>query len=253
MNRTYGYARVSSDEQKQSGLGMEAQHDAIVAFVDYRAKGEPLPEWGGMTDDAGVSGALAFLRRPGGKRLHAKLEKGDNLIFHKLDRGFRDLEDTIKMMNLWRSMGVVVHILNLGGGGSVDMSTPFGQFMLHVMAAIAQLERGMIAERMRAAIARIKARGGSMNRVAPPGFRIRKGKMVLVNEEHVRFVRSMGRLLDSGETYNGLARQMATTPVPWDKKGTWSRWRVRTIHRQYRKYKGLYESKSSEVAAAPTA
>src|SRR5262249_6336595 len=64
MNEAIGYVRVSSEEQADSGLGLQAQRQRIVAFCDM--KGLRLVE---VYEDAGVSGGKPLSSRPSSSRL----------------------------------------------------------------------------------------------------------------------------------------------------------------------------------------
>jgi DNA invertase Pin-like site-specific DNA recombinase len=233
MPRAYGYARVSSDEQKQSGLGMEAQRFAISSFMDYRRNIDPAFESGGIFQDEGVSGSIPFGQRSGGGSLLASLRSGDTIIFHKLDRAFRDLEDCLSVMNVWNHEQIAVVILNLGGA-PVDTSTPFGRFMFVVLAAIAEMERGLISERTKSAIARYKANGGSMDRHAPPGFTLKGGKYH-PNEE----LPAVLEVIRSVEATNFTVASRAHSL---------SRWRARNIYRRYQAHKDLYDRQGMDEA-----
>jgi DNA invertase Pin-like site-specific DNA recombinase len=54
--------------------------------------------------------------------------------------------DCLENVELWDKRGIGLHIVDLGGS-SIDTRSPTGRFMLTVMAAAAELERGMIAQR----------------------------------------------------------------------------------------------------------
>jgi DNA invertase Pin-like site-specific DNA recombinase len=79
------YIRVSSDEQAQSGLGLEAQTDACRAFAQ-RAGGE----FEGPFADEGIGGATGLDKRPSLLIAIAELRKGDVLLVAKRDRLGRD-------------------------------------------------------------------------------------------------------------------------------------------------------------------
>ncbi len=83
-----GYVRVSTDEQGRSGLGLDAQQDAIVAECERR--GWQLAE---VVEDVGYSGKS--LNRPGIESALGKLKAGetDVLIVAKLDRLSRSIKD----------------------------------------------------------------------------------------------------------------------------------------------------------------
>jgi len=141
----HGYTRVSTDEQRRSGLGLSVQEDQIKRFFDYKL-GPAGYRWGGVYRDEAVSGyKLPFLKRPAGSSLQAELRAGDCVIFSKLDRGFRNVRDCERMIQLWDSMDIVVYFLDL----DVDTRSPIGRLLLRLLAAVAEWEYEKIRERNR--------------------------------------------------------------------------------------------------------
>jgi site-specific DNA recombinase len=83
------YIRVSSEEQADSGLGLEAQRRCIDAYCQM--KGLHLVE---VFEDSGVSGGKPLVSRPAGSKLLAAAKKGKALVIvSKLDRLFRSVAD----------------------------------------------------------------------------------------------------------------------------------------------------------------
>lgn len=152
QSRTFGYCRVSNLDSAKSGLSFEAQELQIRNYIKYKE----LPS---ITEpfftDRGVSGGTPLAERPAGRKAQNALRRGDHIVFAKLDRAFRNLDDCRKMMALWKSMGVTVHILDL----QVDTSLPTGELMLNLLAAFAHFNRQVIAERIREAKERNRANG----------------------------------------------------------------------------------------------
>lgn len=158
-----GYTRVSTDEQRRSGLGLEVQEDQIKRFFDYKLSPAGY-RWGGVFRDEAVSGyKLPFLRRPAGSSLQAELRAGDCIIFSKLDRGFRNVRDCEKMIQLWDSMNVGVYFLDL----DVDTRSPIGRLLLRLLAAVAEWEYEKIRERNRDVAAWRKSRGMPIGKPQP--------------------------------------------------------------------------------------
>lgn len=149
-----GYLRVSTSEQAVSGLGIDAQREAIEAEAQRRGWAV---RW--IVDD-GYS--AKSLDRPGIIEALELLEDGgpDVLVIAKLDRLSRSMLDFADLMERARSQGWALVALDLG----VDMTTPAGELVANVMAAVAQWERRAIAERTRAALARAKANGTRLGR-----------------------------------------------------------------------------------------
>jgi DNA invertase Pin-like site-specific DNA recombinase len=138
------YCRVSTKAQGRSGLGLEAQREALARFStseDYEVVRE-------FVEIETGKGADALARRP---QLAAALAGGRRrkcaVAVAKLDRLSRDVH-FISGLIAERVQFIVAEL-----GADVD------PFILHLFAALAEKERGMIATRTRDALARAKARG----------------------------------------------------------------------------------------------
>jgi DNA invertase Pin-like site-specific DNA recombinase len=158
----YGYIRVSTEVQLK-GAGLEIQRDKIQAHA--LSKGLEITE---MFTDPAESASVPLADRPGGAALLLALRPGDHVIVSSLDRAWRSIADATRTFAVWKKQGIVIHILNL----PVDLSTPLGELVFSILAAVAQFERAMIAERIgngvRAAVA---ARGGRWGVNARYGYR----------------------------------------------------------------------------------
>jgi DNA invertase Pin-like site-specific DNA recombinase len=156
MKTAVAYTRVSTREQGRSGLGLEAQRAAILAFAEREQI--TLTGWFSEVESAKrVSDTLA--ERP---QLRAALEAsqaaGATVLVSKLDRLSRDVHFISGLM-AHRVPFLVAEL-----GPDVD------PFMLHLFAALAEKERAMISQRTRAALAALKARGVALGR--RPGTRL---------------------------------------------------------------------------------
>jgi DNA invertase Pin-like site-specific DNA recombinase len=138
------YIRVSTDKQGRSGLGLEAQRDAVARF----AANESLEVAGEFIEVETGKGADALDRRP---QLAAALRKAKQIkapiVVSKLDRLSRDVHFISGLMT--KRVPFIVAAL----GKNVD------PFMLHIYAALAEKERSMISERTRDALAKARQRG----------------------------------------------------------------------------------------------
>jgi DNA invertase Pin-like site-specific DNA recombinase len=127
--RVTGYIRVSTSEQANSGVGLEAQRAAIAAEARRR-------DWelAGMYEDAGASGKSMSGRQGLQEALDA-VERGEAgaLMVAKLDRLSRSLLDFASLMDRARRKGWSLVALDLG----VDTSTPSGEMMASVLATFA--------------------------------------------------------------------------------------------------------------------
>lgn len=158
-SRVIGYLRCSTEEQADSRAGLEAQRAAIVAEAQRRGWTETDVTF---VEDAGFSGKN--LDRPG---IVAALDalrrrKADTLVVSKLDRLSRSMLDFAGLMDRASREHWALVALDLG----VDTSTPAGEAMASVLATFAQLERRLIGERTKDALAAKRAAGVQLGRPA---------------------------------------------------------------------------------------
>ncbi len=144
--RFVSYLRVSTDGQSRSGLGLEAQRQAVAAHV-AQVRGTLLAEFqevesGKRVDRPQLTAALAACRT-----------RRSVLLIAKLDRLARNARFLLSVVEGSGEAGVVFCDLPTVPAG------PVGKFLVTQMAAVAELEAGLISQRTRAALAVAKARG----------------------------------------------------------------------------------------------
>lgn len=122
--RLVGYARVSTREQ-ETHLQIDALQKAGVSTI-YQEK----------TSSVGS--------RPELHKLLASLQKGDCLVVYKMDRIARSLMDLLSILEKVKAAGASVRSLT----EPLDTTGPIGLFIVQVLGAVAQLERGIIRERV---------------------------------------------------------------------------------------------------------
>jgi DNA invertase Pin-like site-specific DNA recombinase len=143
MTNYVAYARVSTAKQGRSGLGLEAQEEAIRRYLkpddNLLSPIYVEVESGKRSDRPELAKALA----------HAKLT-GATLLVAKLDRLTRNVSF---LMSLLES-GVEVAF-----GDLPQVPGAMGRFIVQQMASVAELEAGLISERTKAALGAAKERG----------------------------------------------------------------------------------------------
>ena len=184
------YCRVSTEEQAISGLGLAAQEKAITA--ECKRRGLPLVA---VHTDAGLSGKT--LVRPA---LTAALEaldagQGTVLMVAKLDRLTRSVHDATGLMLAADKGGWGLVALD----APVDTTTPQGAAMAQVLAVFAELERRLIGERTKAALAVKRSQGVRLGR--PPT--LPTGIVARILEER-----------EAGRTWSAIARKLNEDEVP---------------------------------------
>jgi DNA invertase Pin-like site-specific DNA recombinase len=136
MGRILGYARISTDDQS-----LALQRDALTAAGAER-----------IFEDV-VSGATAS--RPGLDALLAELRDGDTLVIWRLDRLGRSVLNLATLAEDLRRRGIALRSLTEG----LDTGTASGRMVYSILAALAEYERELIRERVRAGMAAAKRSG----------------------------------------------------------------------------------------------
>jgi DNA invertase Pin-like site-specific DNA recombinase len=188
---------VSTGEQQVSGLGLEGQRAAIEAEVARRGW-----ELVRTYEDTGSGGSMRG--RPGMQEALELLDRGgaDALIVATLSRATRSTADAASLLERAQRKGWRLVALDLG----VDMTTPAGELVASVMAAVAQWERRAIGERTKAALASKKAQG----------FRLGRPR-ILSDAIRSRIVASRR----NGLTLAGIADQLNGQGIPTACGGIW--------------------------------
>src|SRR5690349_10736346 len=157
VQQAIAYYRVSTARQGRSGLGIEAQRDAVARF----AAAEGFELIGEFVEIETGKGSDALDRRP---QLAAALATGRQkkcpVIVAKLDRLSRDVAFISGLM----AQRVPFIVAELGRDAD--------PFMLHLYAALAEKERRLISERTKAALSARKAQGallGNPTNIAQAG------------------------------------------------------------------------------------
>ena len=107
-----------------------------------------------------MSGATA--KRPGLDATLAALQPGDVLAVWRLDRLGRTMPHLVNTVTDFAERGIGFQSIT----EAMDTTTAGGELIFHVMAALAQFERRLIAERSRAGIAAARKRGKHLGRPA---------------------------------------------------------------------------------------
>jgi DNA invertase Pin-like site-specific DNA recombinase len=152
--RFVSYLRVSTDRQGRSGLGLEAQREAVGTYLNggaWKLVAEFVEvESGRRADRPQLASALALCRA------HRAA-----LVVAKVDRLARSQSFLSRILEA----GVDVRFCDLP-----QIEGPTGRFLLQSMMSVAELEAGMISARTKSALAASKARGRKLG-----GFRGRSG------------------------------------------------------------------------------
>ncbi|HBN8289776.1 recombinase family protein [Pseudomonas aeruginosa] len=137
-----GYARVSTEDQ-----------DVALQIRALESVGcKPI------FTDRGLSGGS--LVRPGLEQALRRLRPGDKLVVWRLDRLGRSLVQLVQLLDQLGKRNIGFCSLN----EHIDTNSTGGRLVFHIMAAMAEFERGLISERTRAGMAAAKAQGRHLGR-----------------------------------------------------------------------------------------
>lgn len=149
--KTIGYIRVSKEEKSSPGISLNAQTQKIKDYC--RAKDLNLID---VICDAGLS--AKDLKRPGCQKVLEMVKKNEvnNIVVWRLDRMFRSIKDAVNTMDdVFKTSGIGFHSVT----ETIDTSSPMGEFIFGLFAGLAQLERQVTSERMKAIYQYKKSRG----------------------------------------------------------------------------------------------
>jgi DNA invertase Pin-like site-specific DNA recombinase len=162
------YARVSTTDK---GQDINLQLNDLKPYCERR--GWTYTEY----VDNGVSGAKE--KRPAFEQLmtDAKKKQFDVIVVWKLDRFSRSLQHLITTLNDLQKLSIDFVSYN----EHIDFTTATGRLMIHIIAAFAQFERELMAERIKAGMQNAKAKGVKIGR--KPKAPIEISKIIQLYEE----------------------------------------------------------------------
>lgn len=182
------YVRVSTAEQEtdlQEAELKEYCERRGWAFVLYSDKGQS----GAKQDRPALNNLLGDLRK----------RKFDVLVVWALDRLARSLKQLLAISEECRSLGVDLVSLKQ----SVDTTLPAGRLTFQVLGAVAEFEREMLRERVRAGMAQARRAGKNVGRPM-------KRKLLASEIEKMKALRSQGASIRQLASEFGTSQWMAS-------------------------------------------
>jgi len=192
--KAIGYIRVSTEDQAREGISLEHQEAKIEAYAAINDL-----ELLGIIRDEGASGK--DLEREGMAKLLDLVESGkvEAVIVYKLDRLSRRTLDTLSLIENFDGKGIAFHSIS----EKVDTKSATGKFFLTIISAVAQMERDMIAERTKDALAHKRQKGEWIGRV-PFGFRLENNRLV-EDPDQIKVIQKAKRLRRSGKSMREIS------------------------------------------------
>jgi DNA invertase Pin-like site-specific DNA recombinase len=202
------YYRVSTDRQGRSGLGLDAQREAVqryLAAIGGQLIGEHTEiETGKRNDRPELGKALAVCRR----------RRGARLVIAKLDR-------------LSRNVAFIATLMDSNVEFIACDNPHATRLTLHILAAVAEHEREMISIRTKAALAAAKARGKALGRYGAETLAPAHKAAARARAEELR--PTLAEL--AGKSTRQIAAELTVRGIPTSRGGRWQAQSVANILR----------------------
>lgn len=144
----------------------------------------------------------------------------------KLDRLFRSALDALKTLEDWEKRGIATHLIDQGGAVTGNGSA-IGKLLITMLAGVAELERGLISERTKAALAYKKANLEPYS-PTPLGYQ-RQGDRLIPDPQETKAVKLILDLRGQGYSYRAIAAELRRRRVPTKRGGRWEAATVRRV------------------------
>lgn len=196
----YTYARVSTDQQADEGLGLEIQEQSLRAYAKKLHR-----KITRLFVDRGVSGQVQD--RPALGELLEVIEEGDLIVVARLDRLARDLLTQELLLKDIRARGADIASCSLAESDYLqdDPQDPTRKLIRQVLGAVSEFERSLIKLRLQRGRA-AKARMGGYAYGSPPFGKRAKEKQLVRDPREQQAIRLASRLRKSG----GSLRQIGS-------------------------------------------
>jgi DNA invertase Pin-like site-specific DNA recombinase len=241
VGKCYGYVRVSTDKQalspevQRAHIEQAAQRLGVTVHAWFQDAPAINPD--GSWNDA-ASGKVPLPERKAGRELCACLKRGDLVIAAKVDRAFRKLSDCVIMLDRWEKLGVGLLLCDFPMLS--DLTNPFGKAMIQIVAVFAEIERKLISQRTKEALALRKRKGQAHSRYPGYGRRWERRwdseqqkfvKFKVADPDERRVMREIVRWKLEGLGWDSITLQLGRQKILTKYGKPWSRSRIiRAFH-----------------------
>lgn len=196
--KVYGYVRVSTSDQENS---LEVQSKRIKEYCEFKHL-----QLEKIFVDENISGYTYLSERPNGSKMISMLNSDVRAVVSiKPDRLFRNTVDAISTVENWDSMGIELHLIDIGGA-TLATKTATGKMIFTILIGFSQFERDLTSERTKAVLSNKKSTGKAYCG-AILGFDNIDGKMV-VNEKEIQIIKYVKDFNQFGRSCAAIAEQL---------------------------------------------
>ena len=195
------YSRVSTEEQAKEGLSVDAQIDKCESFC--KARGWEVFK---VYKDSGFS--AGSLNRPALELLlrDAEDKRFNIILVYKIDRFSRKLKDLITILEDLKMKGINFTSVT----EQIDTTSAMGEAFFQIIGVFAQLERGMVKERVQLSFDRKINLGEALYR-APFGY-IYQNKKLVKHPENAEKVKEIFEMWNAGINYKEICKKFDISP-----------------------------------------
>lgn len=207
--------RVSTDDQAESGAGINGQHDACLAFIE-RNPGQIRK----VLYEEDFSGSLPLHKRPVLMEAIGLLQKGDILLVHKRDRMFRGDPFTNGMIEheIRKRGGTLRSVM----GEGTENDDPASIFMRRVIDGASEYERNLIKARTKTALQAKRRRGERVGTI-PYGYSLSQdGTTLLPVPKQQQIIQTMRDLRARGFSLRKIGRHVEAMGAYPPKSDRWT-------------------------------
>ncbi|MFM7888158.1 MAG: recombinase family protein [Pseudanabaena sp.] len=210
MTKAIGYIRVSTEMQVNEGVSLDAQSAKIRAYCELNDL-----ELIEIVCDAGKSAKTT--NRDGLQKCLAAIASGEAnaIVVYKLDRLSRKVLDTLNLISEIESHGASLHSIS----EKLDTSSALGKFFVNMTAALAQLERDQISERVIMTMSYAKEKGRHCG-AAPFGFEMVNKELQRVESQH-NAIAIITEMRAKGAALRTIADHLNGESIPTQRGGKW--------------------------------
>jgi len=219
--RVICYARVSTLDQEENGVSLEAQQAKMAAYASLYGLE--------IVETIVDSESAKSLNRTGLQRALTKLKAGEvgGLLIMKLDRLTRSVADWQTLIDNYFCERKGRQLFSVCD--SIDTRTAGGRMVLTILVTVAQWEREAIGERTKEALQHKIKHGQRCGKVRYGYDLAADGVMLVPNANEQATIAAMHELRSAGKTLRSIADYLTDTNIPTKEGGPWNYTSVRGI------------------------
>lgn len=202
VGRAVGYTRVSTLDQAEHGVSLEAQAEKIRGWCAF--SGYDLVE---IHVDRGLSGGRAD-NRPALQAALLSIQKGEVLVVYSLSRLARSAVDSGAILRDLQRRGADLVSLS----ERIDTTTAAGKLVFTLMSGISEFERDVISERTKLAMRHLKSQQRFTGGGLPFGFQMVGGRLHPYSPEML-VVAMAYRSFKEGKTHREISKDLAEAGI----------------------------------------